>query len=225
MNLAALIATYRTDANDKAQPYFATDEEVTGWLNEAQDEAAIRGRLIHESADPQVCRVAVTAGTATYSLHPALYELTYCAFLADGEAVAAPIKLVSSEFLDATVRDWRSLAGTPLYAIQGDTSLRLVPSPIVAGALVLEGYRTSLAPMLLADKDTATPEIAPAHHRHLVEWALHRGFSIPDTEAFDPNRAGAAEAAFTRYFGMRPDSDLRRITREDVPQTVVAFWP
>ncbi|RPP87255.1 hypothetical protein IPC1125_34030, partial [Pseudomonas aeruginosa] len=60
---------------------------------------------------------------------------------------------------------------------------------------------------------------------HLVQWALHRGFSIPDMESFDPNRAALAEAAFTAYFGERPDSDLRRITREDVPHHVEAFWP
>lgn len=56
------------------------------------------------------------------------------------------------------------------------------------------------------------------HHPHLVEWALHKAFSVPDAEFFDPNRAQIAEAKFIDYFGERPDSDLRRITREDVPQ-------
>lgn len=225
MTLADLIATYRTDANDKVQPYFASDEEVTGWLNEAVVEAAIRGRLIHESEIAEVCQIAVVAGTASYPLHPSIYELSHVAFRQDGEATRKPVRLVSSEYLDAIMCDWRDAEGRPLYAIQGDSSLRLVPRPDAAGALILEGYRLPMEPMLLVEKDTATPEINGAHHRHLVQWALHRGFSAPDTESFDPNRAAIAEAAFTQYFGLRPDSDLRRMTREDVPHTVKACWP
>lgn len=225
MTLADLIAAYRTDANDKVVPYFASDEDVTGWLNEAEAEAAIRGRLIHESDAPAVCQIAVLAGTASYPLHASLYELSHVAFRQDGEVTRKPVRLVSSEYLDAVVCDWRDAEGLPLYAIQGDSGIRLVPKPVAAGTLLLEGYRLPMEPMLLAEQETATPEINGAHHRHLVQWALHRGFSVPDSESFDPNRAAIAEAAFTQYFGHRPDADLRRITREDVPHTVVPFWP
>lgn len=225
MNLSSLIAIYRTDASDKAEPYFASDEEVTGWLNEAEAEAALRGRLIHESSNPDVCQVPVIAGTASYSLHAALYELTHVAFRAAGDTRRQPVVLVSTEYLDGTVSDWRDAEGTPEYAIQSDSGIRLVPKPTEAGALLIEGYRLPIAPMLLADKDAATPEINGAHHRHLVQWALHRGFSIPDSEVFDPARAATAEAEFTRYFGLRPDADMRRTTREDVPHTVEPCWP
>ena len=44
-------------------------------------------------------------------------------------------------------------------------------------------------------------------------------------DGFDPTRAATAEAAFTSYFGPRPDSDLRRATRSDAPQTNKVFWP
>lgn len=224
MTLAQLISAYRTDANDKAVPYFASDDEVTGWLNEAQDEAAIRGRLLHEGANPDVCRSDVTPGTAVYPLHPSLYELTYAAFVSDDDGTTTRLRIVSTEMLDAIFTDWRTMTGDPLYAVQGDTSLRLVPAPDTTGELVLEGYRTAVSPMTLTAKESDAPEINALHHRHLVDWALFRGFSIPDSEAFDPNRAAIAESAFSRYFGLRPDADLRRITREDVPQVVEAFW-
>ena len=55
-----------------------------------------------------------------------------------------------------------------------------------------------------------------AHHEHLIDWALHRAFSVPDAETFDQHRADLAERAFTEYFGLLPDSDMRRITRHDV---------
>lgn len=47
MNLKALIARFRVLANDKAEPYFWSDEEVSGWLNDAVHEACLRGRLLH----------------------------------------------------------------------------------------------------------------------------------------------------------------------------------
>lgn len=68
------------------------------------------------------------------------------------------------------------------------------------------------------------PEIAAIHHEYLVQWALYRAFSVPDTETFDPNRAAIAEREFTQYFGLRPDSDLRRITREDTPHEVEPWF-
>ena len=55
MQLSDLIKRFRIDANDKVEPYFNDDESVTSWLNEAVNEACIRGRLLHESENTEVC--------------------------------------------------------------------------------------------------------------------------------------------------------------------------
>ena len=60
--------------------------------------------------------------------------------------------------------------------------------------------------------------------RH-VAAALHKAFSVPDSELFDPNRAALSERAFASYFGRLPDSDMRRITREDVAHHNEAILP
>ena len=73
--------------------------------------------------------------------------------------------------------------------------------------------------------DGDVPEINQIHHVHLIQWALHKAYSVPDSEFFDPNRSALAEQEFTDYFGPRPDSDVRRITREDVPHVVQPFMP
>ena len=41
---------------------------------------------------------------------------------------------------------------------------------------------------------------------------------------FDKERAAISLKAFNDYFGLRPDSDLRRKTREDVVHHVEAFF-
>lgn len=223
MQLSDLIKRFRIDANDKVEPYFNDNESVTSWLNEAVNEACIRGRLLHESENTEVCKIPVIKDMAHYKLHDALYEISRIWFEPANGVAGSYIALTSAEDLDRTYyENWKTLTGFPRFAIQHDTGLRLVPTPNLAGKLQLEGYRVSIQPMVL---DTDVPEINPIHHISLIQWALHKAFSVPDAEFFDPDRAAMAEHSFTEYFGERPDSDLRRTTREDVPHHVVPFMP
>lgn len=224
MTLGELIARFRSASNDKVEPYFWSDEEVTSYLNSAQLEAAIRGRLIFEVADPDVCSIDVLKGQPIYNLNPLLYEIAHASFKANSEQQGCRIAIKSPEDMDGLCgADWRERSGSPRFAVQADKWLRLVPTPDADGLLLIEGYRAP-KPMLLIDADTVGPEISELHHEHLVNWALHKAFSIPDAESFDPQRSGQAERDFTEYFGIRPDSDLRRITREDVAHTVKPFF-
>ena len=88
--------------------------------------------------------------------------------------------------------------------------------------LHLEAYRLPLKK--LAD-DMDKPEIHEAHHEHLIQWALHKAFSVPDSELFDPDRSILSERAFTGYFGPLPDSGMRRETRHDVQHFNKAVFP
>ncbi|MCW8037945.1 phage adaptor protein [Acinetobacter entericus] len=224
MKLSELLRRFRVEANDKVQPYFNEDEDVIAWLNEAVEEACIRGRLIHEMQNPDVCRIAVSQGNSLYSLHESLYEISFLAFDYGDGRCARGVEIVSPEYLDRCFYDnWRTMQGQPQYAIQNDRSIQLVPAPDEDGSIVLNGYRLPLTAM--QNDDEAPGDLFKGHHVHLVQWALHMAFSIPDTEFFDPNRAAIAEQKFTDYFGERPDADLRRMTREDMPQTVVPIMP
>ena len=222
MNLEQLTAQFRVDADDLTEPHFWNAEWIATWLTEAQAEAAIRKRLLYEASNPAVCQIAVLADTATHDLHKSLFELVHLRFQATGAATSSVVTIKSREELDRIRPGWRDETGTPRHAIQDDTRITLVPRPTADGTLHLEGYRV---PLKALENDTDKPELNESHHRHLVHWALHRAFSKPDAETIDPTRAATAEAAFTRYFGQRPDSDLRRATRSDVPQTNKVFWP
>jgi hypothetical protein len=223
MDLKELRRRFRVESNDLVQPYFTSDEDVDAWLNDAVHEACIRGRLLHESEDATICRVGITAGQAQYPLDPRIYELTHLRFDSGNGQCEREIKLSSEEILSHRYRsNWRTMIGDPEYASQSDTGLRLVPRPEQDGTLIIEGYRLPLVDML---EDTDQPEINHAHHAHLVQWVLHKAFSIPDTEFMDPNRAAIAEAKFIDYFGDRPDSNLRRDVREDFEHHVSPFWP
>lgn len=226
MTLEDLIRRFRVLAKDNVtassgngKDLLFEDEDITDWLNDAQAQACVRGRLIREDANPAVCRIALDPAQHTYSLHKSVYEIINLRLVPlAGEA--RTVRLKSREWLDAQVPRWRDLDLPVRWAIQNDTTIRVVGQVGVGDALELECYRL---PMKVMSSDGDKPEIHVAHHEHLIQWALHKAFSVPDAESFDPNRSALSEAAFTRYFGPPPDSDMRRSTREDEAQTTVVY--
>ena len=215
--LKQLVARFRADASDDMEPYLFGDEFVKEAINEAEHEAAIRARLLHESDNARVCVVTLVPGQSAYRLHESLYELTHIMRIENGQP-PVPLEIKSVEWLNQHHPHWRTDHKYVLpYAAQTDTGLRLATPPAAQGKLRIEGYRLPLRAMC---GDTDCPEIHAAHHEKLVYWALHRAFSRPDADGFDPQRAATALGQFTDYFGLRPDADLRRETREDEPVNV-----
>lgn len=213
MTLEDLIRRFRTLAVDNVQPYLFADEDVTDWLNDGQRQACIRGRLLREDDNQAVCEIALTPGQRTYPLHKAVYEIIN-ARIVPVSGRSRPVFLASREWLDENMPGWRDDHGPAEFAIQDDTSIRVVGAVTAGDKLAIECYRT---PLKMLANDTDKPEIHEAHHEYLIQWALHKAFSVVDADTFDPQRSDRSEAAFTNYFGRMPDSDLRRMTRGDVP--------
>lgn len=218
--LKQLVARFRADATDEVEPHLFSTEFVKEALNEAEHEAAIRARLLHESDNDDVCEITLQAGKSVYPLHESLYEITHLARIEDGQPDTL-LELKSVEWLDRNEPDWRTDHKYVLpYAVQMDTKIRLATPPKAAGLLRIECYRLPLRAMC---NERDTPEIHTAHHEKLVYWALHRAFSRPDADGFDPQRSASALAMFTDYFGLRPDADLRRDSREDLHHANVSY--
>lgn len=221
MTLADLIRRFRVLAKDAVKPFLWSDEDVMDWLNDAQAQACVRGRLLVAEDNPPLTQIALTPGKSAYAHHRALYEfidLRIKSPLGD----VRPLVLKSREWLEANVDGWRDYQRPASMAIQTDTGLRLVGTVGLGEVLHLEAYRL---PLKKLENDIDKPEIHEAHHEHLIQWALHRAFGVPDSEVYDPVRAEKAERAFTAYFGPLPDSDMRRITREDVAHHNEAILP
>lgn len=220
MTLEQLIAQFRVDSEDKLEPYLFSDESITQWLNEAQEEACIRALLLKDWATADVVQIPVTAGLSMYVPNPLIINITRATFVP--VAGDKQVLLSTNEYeLDRIKSDWRDLVEPPCFIIHHDTQIRLACTPDTDGVLNLEVNRLPLAPMA---SDMDSPEIAAIHHRHLVKWALHRAFSIPDSETVDANRAALAEVEFTRVFGRSPDADTRRSHEADRPHHNLPCW-
>lgn len=223
MTLQELIQEFRARVRDTEQPYLWSDDLVKSWLDEAEQEACARGRLLHESCNPLVCEISVKAGVAEYLLHAAVLEITHLSFKPVGDSSIWPVPLRSTECLDAQMGiDWRSKPGFVVAAVQTDKAIRLAPVPEVDGLLRLECYRLPMRP--LSRESISVPEMHATHHRSLVDWALYKAYSVPDSDLMDLERSAQAERAFSQYFGARTDCDLRRQTRHDVAHHNTPHW-
>lgn len=123
MNLAALLAETRLRLDDEAQPYRHADGVLTGWLNEAQREAAERARLIVDSATPEITRIALRDGVAAYPLDPRILFVQRARLDANELAPAAV-----GDLLRSGCADW---SGEPRrYGLDMDAgTLTLLPAP------------------------------------------------------------------------------------------------
>lgn len=224
MTLEQLIDQFRADADDEAVPPLFSDDWLALVFTEAQQEAAIRARLILEDSDPAMCEIPLEAGDAHYELNALMYELVHTAVRPSGSTERRPVHLRTREWLDENLPHWRDLPADDRTQaiIQDDARIRLVPAPRSAGTLLLEGYRLPLRDLR---NPGDRPEIHSMHHAKLVHWALYRAFARPDGETMDRERAARELADFTAYFGLRPDADARRATRSDQEHHNQAFMP
>lgn len=221
MKLDELIAKFRSEADDATAPYLWSDEEVTAWLDEAEQEAAIRAGLLPEKTDPAICQIAVTAGTANYTLHAAVVDIRHARLVAAGVTHRPRLSVVSPEAMDRLNPYWRDLeAGIPTMLVQDEQALTLVPPPADDATLHMEVRRIPVDSI----ETRGEPEIAAAHHRHLVNWVLFKAYSKPDAETIDPQRAAKAEKLFEGHFGLRRDAQLGRDYSADQPHHNIAIW-
>ena len=220
MTLEELIQRCRVESNDTKEPYFIQDEQYKAWLNDALIEACIRGRLLYEKDDYDLCYVLFNAGQSVAKLNSQWVEIEQVALvIGQSHFLALPI-LSPEKVIEQYGENYQSHDNLPVCAVQEENGLRLFPTPKQALTVKVQGYRLAMPLNELDD----TPEIHATHHRHLVDYALMKAFSVPDAELFDQNRAMLAEKAFNDYFGLPKDSDFRRLTREDRPHTVKPFW-
>ena len=202
MNLRAYIDQFRIRAQDTAKPYLWPDDELAPWFSEAEAEAAVRARLIHD-ADELVFKAG---DNDPVDLPVGLFDIQY-AELRAADGTAYELKGASRQELDRIRSGWRTRNERPGNYVHEDKTLILTALPDQDYTLFIEFFRTPRNPM---QNDDDEPEIAEVHHINLLDWVLFRAYSKPDADAFDPNRSADSVKSFSDYFGKRGTADLRR---------------
>lgn len=202
MTLAELVNQFRVLADDLAEPFLWSDDEVVAYLNDAVNEACVRAKLIEDHDSPFVCHLHLRPGQADYRLHPAVCEVLRA--YADDE----PLCHAEMDDVLRAGRPWYKHTGTPrLFITPEQGLLRVHPTPDKAAHVELEVYRVPIHGM---KKGADEPDIPAMYHYRLLDWALHRAYSKRDADAQDQSRAAAHQAAFEFSFGYRHSADTRR---------------
>ncbi|MFZ7337258.1 DUF6682 family protein [Comamonas jiangduensis] len=211
MNLKELIALYRAQAFDKVEDYFCSDEELTIYANEAQEEACRRGQLLVSSSAP-LCTVAFQAGAESVKVSDRII-LIKRAFVD-----AAPVISVDVERMDAMHPGWQfqEQQGSPSALVTGLASCELYfwPRPREAGTLRMTVQHLPLKPMRLATCERDCPEIRPELHKGLVDWMLYRAYSREDTDLYNDTKALLALKRFEDEFGRKASGRNEEWTRQ-----------
>lgn len=218
MTVAQLIAEFRRVLQDAEQPYLWSDDEICLYLTDAVNEACVRASLIEDRTTDDVCAFTTDASTDSYPLHQAIHRIKRVVL--DGY----PLLETSVEYLDQVSPGWEAQSGKPTkYLTEGETSIRLVPTPDAAYSVAMTVYRTPLFD-LEASATTDEPEIPARLHMQLLPWVYRCALLKQDSETFDKARAAEYDGIFTASFGQRIDANVRRKQRDKRPPVVSINW-
>jgi hypothetical protein len=217
MTLADLISAFRARADDTAEPFLWSDDEVTQILNEAEVEAATRARLIQDSTTPAVTQIAVTTTAVDYPLHESILSVERAKLASQPR----PLVRITTEELDDAYPNWEAMTGQPKFYVEDNGRIRLVPASLMDDTLSLTVFRLPLESMAA---ETDAPEIHAKYHYRLLDWALRCAYLKNDAETLDKAKAADYQALFEQSFGVLPDANVQRKQRAHKATTVRINW-
>lgn len=219
MNKQGHIDQFRTEADDTRVPPLFSDDEAGLYLDEAQQEACIRTKLIFDREDESICHIDINGSGMTYDIDDKVHEIRF-AQLVDADGEITPLTIIDRDELDRTHPDWRTETRMPEAIIHEDKTIQTDCTPDAAYTIQLEVYRLP-KPLV---SDDSIPEINSIHHRFLVDWMLYRAFSKPDADLYNPGKAKEAYDRFEKHFGERPDATMRKRDNANLPHHTKAYW-
>lgn len=171
MTLGELIQYVRSELlHDAAKPYLWSDDALTRYFNEAQDQFARRTHcLVDEESSFTV--LETEAGVKTYPVDP---RVVFVYEVFDGEG--RPLRDGPRRQMPTAPSEARPSA----YTCDTQTNtLRLYPAPDAAYTLYL---RVARKPLQSLAADTDTPEISEDYHLALCDWVAYRALRKNDVE-------------------------------------------
>lgn len=198
MTLSEMIQQARVLSDDLVEPHLVSRTKYVVWANQAEREACRRSRALLDSTTTAICQIALVNGTPTYALDARILFVRRVK-LTD---VSVPLGRVSRKTLDEGRPGWEDETGQPTHYVpdMGTGLLRPYPTPDASYTANLVVVRLPLADMEDGDDE---PELPARSHDGLVDWMLHRAYSMPDSEIYSPKKSAEHEARFIAEFGKR----------------------
>ena len=163
-----------------------TNEELIGYINEAERETAIRTHELIDAETSEVCQIDVVTGTHTYEIHNKIITIERAKLLTG----LRPLSETSWKDIEAVRPDWETATGTPEYYMRDwqKGKIRLYPIPIADGTLNLNVYRLPLDDMELDSWDADEPEIDAQYQDKMLSWGMHLAYQKDEPNTLDPDK-------------------------------------
>lgn len=223
MNSSALLARFRAEVRDEAQPYLWSDPEVYSYLDDAQKMfCRLQGGIA--DATSAATQLTVAAGTEFSSLSPLILKLR----AARNADTGRDIELLNYEDIQfgrsGVTYDYGVFNGYKLDSTPGEVRaliegmepnkvrwVRIPSQDLVVKILI---YRMPLQNITAANQNL---EIDEHHHLHLLHWMKHLAHLKQDAETYD---RGRADQFRTEFFAYCDQAKAEREKREHKFRTV-----
>lgn len=209
MTPSALFDLFRKDVVDEEAPYLWSDDEVWGYMDDAQKTFCRKAWGISD-ARSALTSLAIAEGDDWAEISPQILHIRHARRASDGRDVTV---MTFEQLQNAAARqdDYGVLhritidditTGPVSHLILGmeQDAVRLYP---IASAddtirLVLDRLSDTIDQDAV-EIDDYQFEIPEKHHRGLLLWMKHLAYSKQDAETFDKGKAAEFEERFLRY--------------------------
>lgn len=204
MTAEDLLALFRVEMNDEADPYLWEDDLVYSYINDAQRWFCRLTDNIGDATTPEVTQITVQAGEDWYPMHPSILKIRACSRTDSGRDV----EVLNREEMPARNMRFDGRSGPVQALVIGmePHKARIWPLPNEDVTLELLVFRL---PLQTISEANTTLEIDEQHHEALLHWVKHRAYSSQDAEAFDKTKAAEFEAKFRAYCTQARDEQRR----------------
>lgn len=193
-----LIRWFRLDMDDLEEPPLWSDEEILEYANDAQQWLCRKTEGIEDSMTPSVCTINVAptpdASASWVPLSPLILKIRGATRNDTGRG----IPVVNPEKLEAYGIRWDGNSSVVKALVVGLTKNKARVYPVSSESVVitLSVFRLPLVDIIEPEQAL---EVDSQHHRALVLWMRHRGYSKQDADTLDLKRAADYEAKFDAY--------------------------
>lgn len=215
MNRGEIIGQARLELDDAEPDYLWSDAELGGYLNEAEEEAARRARLLIDATTPAVCTITLADGVSEYELDERVIGIR----AAQPSWRSQPLAGVTVAEIDTDCAGWRDRQGEPeVIVLDYETgSLTVCPTPTAADVgktIQLRVTRLPLNPMV---GDSDRPEIKAVYHRKLIHWIKHKAYLKKDADTLDEKASAKELALFEQEFGTAKSAWADEFDQRNLP--------
>lgn len=207
MNVQDVLDQYRSDMMDQKKPFFWTDFEVLGYMNDAYRMfVRLTGGVTDFTSD--IMQARIFAGVNIGLVDKRVLRIMQAFRVSDGRE----IKIINQTDLTfARDNDYGTIRplyldttpGPVRYMIIGAErgKCQWVQMPEVDDVVQLHGSRL---PATIIDRDGSNldfefDEIGDEHVEHLVKWMRHRGYLKNDADTFDRGASDDYKVEFEDY--------------------------